>query len=168
MNIETNKGILYPKDLEIKVIHSNGKVCLPAVRYVPHAAYNLISDTLDAVFAELENSEPSYIFVLAPLHKGKINKEDNFSLFTYSDCFIEYKNLIEKDDEVCSEEYSYEILQPYINAYFPKAKSTAFFAPEDNEELKNFVSFLKEKYTNCIIFVSGNENCCHMWYKAVL
>lgn len=162
-----NQGILYPTNPEINVIKTGRPLTLPLFRTVPHKALDLIKDKLDEVFSELSNTDAMYVFVLAPLHKGKINKEDKFSIFTYDDCFVTHE-VLEKDSEVCSEEFSYEILIPYIEAFFPNAKSTAFYAPENNEQIKAFYNYLKETYPKSIFLLSDNANCCSMWTQAVL
>lgn len=162
-----NQGILYPKDISITVKKASKPLDMPVVRKVPHKSWDLIVNDLDCVFAELADTPARYIFVMAPLHKGKINETDDFSVFTYDDCFVNHK-ILEKDSEVCSEEFSFEILLPHIEAYFPNAKCTAFYAPEENKSLKDFYNYLKTEYKNSIFLLSGTEDCCKMWYQAVL
>lgn len=170
MKLKTNSGILYPENPQIQVLHSGKNIKLPAVEKVPHASWSKIKKELDDIFYNLSDSNPEYVFVLAPLHKGKINKDDSYTVFTYEDCFVS-NSILEKDSEVCSEEYSYEILLPYLEAYFPNAKKTAFFAPgqpDRPELLIDFVKSLKEEYPQSLFLLSGTANCCSMWYQAIL
>lgn len=167
MLLDQNKGILYPEDFKIekKTISDSGPK--PEYFEIPHKSLDLCKDQMDEVFSKAANFKASHIFVLAPLHKGKINYDDRFCIYSYEDSFVNYP-LINRNNCVCSEEYSYEIALPYLKEYFPQAQTTAFFAPENSEKLKDFICFLKTSYPDSLFFVSNNAeaNCSQMWKQA--
>ena len=167
MLLNQNEGILYPENLKVEITPvKNAEI--PKYFEIPHKALDKCKEQMEKAFSLAANLQPQYVFVLAPLHKGKVNPDDAFRVYSYRDCFAEHP-LIEKNDCVCSEEFSYEIALPYIKSCFPNAKSTAFFAPGNSEQLKDFVSFLRENYKPCVIFVSNNSqvNCSQMWLQAL-
>lgn len=167
MLLDQNKGILYPENFKPEKKTSASREPKPEYFEIPHKSLELCKDKMEEVFPKAANFKTSHIFVLAPLHKGKINCDDPFCIYSYEDCFVKHP-LIKPNNCVCSEEYSYEIALPYIKAYFPDAKSTAFFAPENSEKLKEFICFLKTSYPECLFFVSNNceANCSQMWKQA--
>lgn len=166
MDIKTNSNILYPQDvkLDVKLDKSHDKK--PLYYEVPHKAYRFCQKELDDVFSKAGNFQSKYIFILCPLHKGKVFYDDPFKIYSYEDCFVNHP-LVEKNDIVCSEEYSYEILLPYLKAYFKASVHTAFYAPEKSEKLRDFICYLKENYKDSLFFISNNEtNCAQMWKEA--
>lgn len=166
MEINTNRGILYPENYTPEKRSYNGKTEDCLYYEIPHKAIKLCEDAMHDAFSKACMKDAEFVFILAPLHNGKVNSDDEFTVYSYSDCFVNH-SLITKDDCVCSEEFSYEIALPFIKTYFPKAKSTAFFAPEKSNRLKDFISFVKKNYINSVFFVSNGEtNCSEMWKQA--
>ena len=165
-----SRGIIYPQDFSIEILPPVKPEPQSEYFEVPHKAWTLCKDKLDFVFRRISYIRPDYLFVLAPLHKGKVFFDEPFVIYTHEDCFVENEILFASDD-VCSEEYSYEMLIPYINAYLPNTKSTAFYAPGDSEKIKDFISYLKKNYPNSVFIVSNNctkgINCSQMWLQAL-
>ncbi|MCR4676401.1 MAG: hypothetical protein K5634_04130, partial [Sphaerochaetaceae bacterium] len=130
--IKTSSGILYPENASDLIdIKEKNSVSLPAVRTVPHKAWSLCKDELDRVFSSLNGAKADYIFVFSPLHQGRIG--DEFKIYTHNEYNLSFP--VERNDDICAEEFSYEILLPYIEKLFPSARSYAFYAPdEENPE----------------------------------
>ena len=146
-----NKGILYPENPHIDITLKK-EINLPAVIEVPCKAYRFCKDELDKIFSELK-CKPQNIFVLGVLKKGKISFDDAFTIYTNSDCPIRYDSLVENDD-VCSEEYCAEILLPYTDTLFPDVPVYQFLSNTNSDDMKSFVSYLKENYPKSIFFIS--------------
>lgn len=165
MRPDAFKDIIYPGDFIPSVDSDAGLLCEKPYHTVPHKALTLCRDELDMTFSGLRGKRPSHIFVLCPLHKGKVFEDDTFRIYSYSDCFVSHP-LIERNDDICSEEYSYEMLLPYLDAFFKDIPSTAFYAPCADPALRDFVLYLKENHEDPLFLVSDNLNCSRMWKEA--
>lgn len=181
------EGILYPKDA-LGVLSSISSVCSPvcpssfgSVVEVPHASWQVCKSTLDSVFSGLSSSYEK-VFVLAPLHKGKISFDDVPCIYTPLDgtlcgsdwsinlstpsCLLPY---VVQNDDICTEEHSLEVIAPYIAKYLPLSSVCYALAPESGEVLTSFCKTLASSFPSALILVSNNssEDCAFMWKKAL-
>lgn len=174
---KNSEGILYPynAEKEIKIERNNKRELKETVvRTVPHKAWHLCKAELDGVFSELSQYRADNIIVLSPLHGGRLISDKNlpYTVYTYEGEDTLNCPYITEDNDVCSEEFSFEILLPYLEKLFPSSKYHAFFAPgTENEEeekiLSDIVKKIKETYRPAIILLSDNSGCCSMWEKAL-
>ena len=180
MLTKTGLGILYPENaaslIDI-VVKDKKELTSPLVKTVPHKSWDLCKTELDKVFSFLAQYSSSDVFFLAPLHQSRpiSDLETPYSVYTYEgskedkfeDCSIV------EDDDLCSEEYSFEIILPYLEKLFPSSRTHAFFAPkpentEEEKVLKKILGLIEKNYPGSIILISDNDDCCLMWKKALI
>lgn len=145
--------ILYPENPVIEKKLSSKKTALPFRCTVPCASYDICQNQLDEIFSQVSNCNPDYIFVFGHLKQGKINFDDPYKIYTNEDCPV-INNLLEKDDEVCSEEFCAEILLPYCDVYFPYAKVIQFLSNDFSPMTEEFIKSLESEYPNALFFIS--------------
>lgn len=174
---KTGEGILYPENAQ-NLINTQTKdrkeLKDTLIRKVPHKSWSLCKDELDKVFTELSQYTVKDIFLLSPLHEGPVisDKVSSYTVYTYEGEKALGNASISEDDDICSEEFSLEIILPYLDKIFPSSSVHAYFAPEiiDEKELnilKEIVREIRENYKSCLILLSDNSGCCSMWEKAL-
>ena len=145
-------GVLYPQSAASQIDLSKTsseptKIYLKSnlIAYeVPHKAWLYCKEELENTFSYLKEQNPANIFVLAPLHKGPIDFDSPYKIYSPLDGFLkgqdwqieleipkEIKALsfVEQNDDVCTEEHSLEVLAPFIAKVFPNAKVCYLLAP---------------------------------------
>lgn len=179
------EGILYPKDA-LGILRSSFKASdtkpHPCVVELPHASWQVCKAELDKAFSSLDTKGYDHIFVLAPLHKGKIGYDDAFTLYTPqtdalsgSDWQVplavpaSLKEFFTQSDDVCSEEHSLEVIAPYLALLFANVPVTYALAPQQDGKLASFVKILGRDFPNALIFISNNRgtDCAYMWKEAI-
>ncbi len=145
--------IIFPEDMIIEKKYNPNPTVLPHFQKVPYSSYEFCKEQLDSIFFEIGNCHPEHIFVFGRLKQGKINFDDPFRIYTDKDCPFE-DELLEKDDEVCSEEYCAEILLPYCDVYFPDAQINQFLANDFSHLTEKFINKMKEQYPESLFFIS--------------
>ena len=146
------EGVLYPQSAVSQIDLSKTSSEPPRiflksnlVAYeVPHKAWLYCKEELENTFSYLKEQNPANIFVLAPLHKGPIDFDSPYKIYSPLDGFLkgqdwqieleipkEIKALsfVVQNDDVCTEEHSLEILAPFIVKVFPNAKVCYLLAP---------------------------------------
>ena len=194
------EGIMYPKDAKAELIpyfealDSNSLECedsapsaaatsasLPAIE-IPHAAWDRCRSVLDKAFSTLKGLVPSYVFVLAPLHKGPVSYEDPAMVYAPCDGILEgsdweiclkvpdaIRPYVHFSDDICSEEQSLEIAAPYLSLFFEKAPVCYLLATGRSEVLKKIAAVIKKDFPKALVFISNNiESCCGMMWKEAL
>lgn len=192
------EGIMYPynalKELVDLKFFSNtalsGNHCTPYEAEVPHASWKVCKEELDNFFPSLPKAER--IFLLAPLHKGPvIGEEQCFAVCTPEDGRLETDSwgielklpeefngllkpgLLERSDDMCSEEHSLEVIAPYIARMQQEGGRTIpvtwFLAPERSPLLEEIVKIVRIHFPSAIILISNNcsTNCAAMWKEAL-
>lgn len=176
---KTGEGILYPENASNLIkeeLKERKDLTGLLIKTVPHKSWDLCKEELDSVFSFLSQYRAEHLFFLAPLHLGRLISDLNpsYCVYTYEGEGKALENrCIVEDDDVCSEEYSFEIILPYLEKLFPTSKAHAFFAPatETEEEeiiLRQIVEEIEKKYPHSIILISDNDGCCSMWKKALI
>ena len=137
--------------------------------------------SLDRIFSSLKGLNPSYVFVLGPLHKGPVYFERPCDVYAPSDGILkgsdweialEVPKRIVPDitfsDDICSEEQSLEIIAPYLSLLFPDAKVCHLLASAGGDVVKKIASVIRKDFPNALVFISNNkETCCaEMWKEA--
>lgn len=180
------EGILYPIDSanECKAILESEKkdstIALPSFVQIPHSAWQSSFSTIAKSLSPFKGKSIENVFVLAPLHKGPIDYDDEFCVYTPSDGSLEGSDwkislkaikdpIAKQDDDVCTEEHALEIVAPFLSVLFPKAQVSFLLAPDFNEQLVVFVKSILENYPNSLFLISNNtdKNCCAMWIRAL-
>lgn len=155
--------------------------------YVPHKAWLFCKNELDEIFLSLQSQvfkdTVKRIFVLAPLHKGSIIGEPvvvytpSSTALKGSDWEIqlelpkEFNELecIQKNDDVCTEEHSLEVVSPYLDLFYPNAAVTYFLAPKEisKENIRRILTRIAFYSNESLIFISDNKetHCASMWLK---
>ena len=177
------EGILYPVDACSKIGNlesSSNQEPRPFV-YVPHAAWTNCKDQLDTIFSQLANLKPTRIFVLAPLHKGPINKEDIQVVYTPLDGILRgsdwqikldlpanIKELVQTSDDICSEEHSLEIIAHYLYKLFSSSPVTYLLAAGQGTIFSKIVKILQKDFPDSLFLISNNSStsCAHLWLEA--
>ena len=189
------EGIMYPKDAKAELIpyydalDSNSLECeafepsasLPAIE-IPHAAWDRCRSVLDKAFSSLKGLVPSYVFVLAPLHKGPVSYEDPAMVYAPCDGSLKgsdweiclkvpdvLRPYVRFSDDICSEEQSLEIAAPYLSLFFEKAPVCYLLASGRSEVLKKIAAVIKKDFPKALVFISNNiETDCGMMWKEAL
>lgn len=202
------EGVLYPQKAASQIdlskaiaiepqklsLYKNTSLSTESIAYqVPHKAWLYCKEELESTFSYLQQHKPTYstIFVLAPLHKGPIDFDGPYKVYTPEEGTLkgedwqitletpsELKALpfLEQNDEVCTEEHSLEVLAPFIAKVFPAAKVCYLLAPaqetpaqENLEEICEITAIIGRLYFDSLILVSNNNqtNCGAMWMRKV-
>lgn len=161
MNNKSSENIVYFPNIETADISEKGTK-LPFICTVQHKSWNLIKEQLEKTFIDIGKCKPESIFVFGFLRNGKISPDDEFCIYTDSDCLIS-DEVLKKDDEICSEEYCAEILMPFFSKYYPGAKVNQFLTPEKNKENERFFNKILSENRNSLIFISKNETEDSVW-----
>ncbi len=184
------EGVLYPQNAASQIDLSKTSSEPPRIFLksnliayeVPHKAWLYCKEELENTFFYLKEQNPANIFVLAPLHKGPIDFDSPYKIYSPLDGFLkgqdwqikldspkEIKALsfVEQNDDVCTEEHSLEILAPFIAKAFPNAKVCYLLAPEDLVEICEITAIIGRLYSDSLIFISNNNqtNCAAMWMR---
>lgn len=178
------EGILYPVDAlsVLKTSFSSSTcTCEKNIIEVPHASWQVAKEQYDALFSKLGQGYDR-VFVLGPLHKGKIGYDDAFTLYSPEDGELcgsdwslklsvptELSSLITQNDDICSEEHSLEVIAPYLAYLFPDVPVTYVLAPEKDDKIRTFMEILGKSFPNALIFISNNSSkcCANMWKEAI-
>lgn len=158
---DTSKNILYPETIDFKP-STEFETELPAVFTVPGKSWNFIEDELKTIFGKIGRCKPSNIFVFSNLKNGRISFDDDFCIYTDSDCPVEDEHLV-KDDDVCSEEFGAEILMPFFNKMFPGVQVNQFLTVEENKYNREFFFKVCREYEKSLIFISRNREEVPLW-----
>jgi len=178
------EGIMYPKDAKAALLPyyeslKSSEHC--SVIEIPHAAWSKCKDELDKAFSTLKDAKPFHVFVLGPLHKGKVSYDD--SALVYAPCDGALKGsdweirlevpsalypCVCFSDDICSEEQSLEIAAPYLSLFFENVPVCHLLATESGDEVKKIASMIKKDFPKALVFISNNkETCCGgMWKEA--
>ena len=162
------QGIAYPKDFVFKPDTSKQQkgLHLPLAITVPHRA-----DALERIgqrFSEISGMPVERIFILAPLHKGKLDFAGNEQIYTWEG--MEHVEGAVENDDVCSEEYCAEMLLPFCEGTFPGVPVQAFFATGKTDKTEKIVNNLLKGFPKSLFIVSNNSdtNCAAMWRNGVI
>lgn len=164
MKNNSTEGILYPKSVEIS--SANKETTLPALFIVPRKSWNYVESQLTSIFSIIGKCRPTNIFVLSHLRNGKISFDDEFTIYTDSDCPVE-NSVLTKDDDICSEEFGAEILRPLCDKLFPNVRINQFLTPEANGKNAEFFEYLLKNYKNSLFFISRNESEDPLWPESL-
>lgn len=183
------EGIMYPKDAKATLLSYYESLDTGAfepsetapVTEIPHAAWVRCRCELDEAFSPLKGTKPSFVFVLAPLHKGPVSYDD--PVVVYAPCDGNLKGSdweipleipaslrphVSFSDDICSEEQSLEIAAPYLSLFFKDIPVCYLLATGSGESVKKIAALIKKDFPKAMVFISNNkETCCAgMWKEA--
>jgi len=178
------EGIMYPKDARAALIPyyeslKSSEHC--SVIEIPHAAWSKCKEELDKAFSTLKGTKPSHVFVLGPLHKGRVSYDDPALVYAPCDGSLkgsDWEIRLESpsalypyvcfSDDICSEEQSLEIAAPYLSLFFENVPVCYLLATEEGEAVKKIASIIKKDFPKALVFISNNkETCCaRLWKEA--
>ena len=182
--IVSTEGIMYPKDAKAALLpyyESLKDLGFSSFVEIPHAAWSKCKDELDKAFSTLKGAKPSCVFVLGPLHKGKVSYDDPALVYAPSDGSLsgsdwEIKLSVPSSlrpyvcfsDDICSEEQSLEIAAPYLSLFFEDIPVCYLLATGDGDAVKKITSIIKKDFPKELVFISNNKvTCCGgMWKEA--
>ena len=178
------EGIMYPKDAKAALLpyyESLKDLVFGSFVEIPHAAWSKCKDELDNTFSTLKGAKPSHIFVLGPLHKGKVSYDDPALVYAPCDGSLSGSDWEIKlqvpfalsqfvcfSDDICSEEQSLEIVAPYLSLFFEDVPVCHLLATEGGDAVKKIASIIKKDFPKALVFISNNKEtcCCGMWKEA--
>ena len=154
-------GVVLPKDFSFTPDRSLAKASeLPITVQLPHRASSI--DAIGRAFSNLSAFRPDHVFVFAPLHAGRIVGCSD-AVYCWSDG-VRVDGTV-ADDDVCSEEFSADMLLPFIEGTFGNVPVQAFFATGRTPLTENLVSRIASDFPNSVLIVSNNidVDCASMW-----
>ena len=180
------EGIMYPKDAKASLLpyyKSLKDSDYSSVIEIPHGAWfrSKCKEELDKAFSTLKRAKPSYVFVLGPLHKGRVSYDDPALVYAPCDGSLsgsdwEIKLSVPSSlrpyvcfsDDICSEEQSLEIAAPYLSLFFEDVPVCHLLASIDGDVVKKIASIIKKDFPKALVFISNNkETCCaRLWKEA--
>ena len=182
----TLEGIMYPvgaKELVLSRNLTSSGHCSDHYIEIPHCAWERGQKLYDMAFSKaLGIPQARTIFVLGPLHKGPVCFDDRPMVYSPEGSVLAgsgwelgltvpdgISDLVQRSDDICSEEASLEVAAPYLCALFPKAKVCWLLATGSCPEVTGIVDFALKDYPFSLILLSNNseENCAHMWKEAL-
>lgn len=180
------EGIMYPVGAKAELFSAfsscSGHCCDGSYAEVPHKAWTLCRQELDAVLFGFRGRTFPRIFVLGPLHKGPLPDDGPDAVYSPADGKLagtdwevrlelpaEIRNLVTVSDDICSEEHGLEIVAPYLSLLFPDVPVCHLLAPPGGEKTRRIVEILEKDFPSALILLSNNrETCCaHMWKEAL-
>ena len=180
------EGIMYPKDAKAALLPyyeslKDSDFCSGSFVEIPHAAWSKCKDELDNAFRVLKGAKPSHVFVLGPLHKGRVSYDDPALVYAPCDGSLSgsdweirlyvpslLRPYVCFSDDICSEEQSLEIAAPYLSLFFEDVPVCYLLASGNGEAVKKIASIIKKDFPKALVFISNNkETCCGgMWKEA--
>lgn len=186
------EDIMYPKDAKSALLSycealkpSQDTLAQDAPAHVieiPHAAWDRCRSVLDKAFSSLKGLAPSYVFVLAPLHKGPVSYDGPALVYAPCDGSLkgtDWEISLETpsslrpyvcfSDDICSEEHSLEVAAPYLSLFFEDVPVCYLLASGSGEDVKKIAALIKKDFPKALVFISNNiETDCGMFWKEAL
>ncbi len=178
------QGILYPTDAASTIsFHESGVASAGNVLTIPHMAWSRCSDRLNRLFSGLRGRTFQRVFVLGPLHMGPLVSDHGSDLPSVyspedgsligSDWAVELslpqalRPLVQVSDDICSEEFSLEIVAPYLSLLFPATPVCHLLAAEAGG-CPEIAEILRRDFPTSLFLISNNDetNCAYMWKEA--
>ena len=180
------EGIMYPECAKAVIFPAydsfSGNCSDSFYEEIPHKAWKLCREELDAGMFRFKGRSFPYIFVLGPLHKGPVDFGPAMPVWCPEDGTLEgsdweirlqvpecIRPFVTVSDDICSEEHGLEVVAPYLSLLFPGTPVCHLLASGNGEEVERIVEILRKDFPSALILLSNNrETCCaHMWKEAL-